>query len=277
LSQSQVRSSSSSRIKVTVAVSLTTVAVAVSVVTVAVSTLFVTVDVSVVGICIGVGATGAGSPGAQGAAGAPGAHGPSGVGGPGPSGAQGAPGVGTVNSGALDFVAYYTGPTSLSAASGTNNVKIGGVLYANTTAAVLRSVTPSYTDGGRVFISGTTPTAVAAGDIWIDTAGTSGYTQSLTSSGYTKLPNGLLIQWGNISDSATSERSSSFSFPIAFYDTPYSVTVTPRISSASNFNDLYTQVISTTSSGATVYYQSSGGDRQIAGYYFIAMGPGQAV
>jgi hypothetical protein len=64
-------------------------------------------------------------------------------------------------------------------------------------APILRHVTAGFTSGGQVFVTGSTPTASAAGDIWIDTAGTTGYTQSLSSSGYTRLPNGLIFQWGS--------------------------------------------------------------------------------
>jgi hypothetical protein len=131
------------------------------------------------------------------------------AGGPGGPGPQGPPGVGIVTSGAVDFAAYYSGTTTLSAASGSGSVKVGGPFYINNTAAALRSVSSGYLDGGRVFISGTTPTATAAGDIWIDTSGTSGYTQSLTSSGYTRLPNGLIFQWGAASVSSGTSTSVS--------------------------------------------------------------------
>jgi hypothetical protein len=151
------------------------------------------------------------------------------VGGPGP---QGPPGVGTVNSGAVDYVAYYSATTTLAAASGTNNVKIGGVLYANTTAAVLRSVTPSYTDGGRVFIGDSAPTATATGDIWLDTTSSYGYNQSLSTNGWAQLPNGLIIQWGQYRGQVSVPTAVTLTFPVTFSAAAYSIATTSFFPSA---------------------------------------------
>jgi hypothetical protein len=122
----------------------------------------------------------AGPQGAQGLQGAQGATGPQGS--PGINGAQGATGAqGAAGS-------SITGPQGPQGAQGSAS---GAV------APILRHVTAGFTSGGQVFVTGSTPTASAAGDIWIDTAGTTGYTQSLSSSGYTRLPNGLIFQWGS--------------------------------------------------------------------------------
>jgi hypothetical protein len=122
----------------------------------------------------------AGPQGAQGLQGAQGATGPQGS--PGINGAQGATGAqGAAGS-------SITGPQGPQGAQGSAS---GAV------APILRHVTSGFTSGGQVFVTGSTPTASAAGDIWIDTAGTTGYTQSLSSSGYTRLPNGLIFQWGS--------------------------------------------------------------------------------
>ena len=68
----------------------------------------------------------------------------------------------------------------------------------------------NYTVGGRVAIKSTAPTAadfpggaVLAGDIWFDPSGSTGYTQSLSSgalgtSGWTQLPNGIIMNWGYV-------------------------------------------------------------------------------
>jgi hypothetical protein len=128
----------------------------------------------------GAASTVAGPQGAQGFQGAQGATGPQGS--PGINGAQGATGAqGAAGS-------SITGPQGPQGAQGSAS---GAV------APILRHVTSGFTSGGQVFVTGSTPTASAAGDIWIDTAGTTGYTQSLSSSGYTRLPNGLIFQWGS--------------------------------------------------------------------------------
>jgi hypothetical protein len=81
-------------------------------------------------------------------------------------------------------------------------------------APILRHVTAGFTSGGQVFVTGSTPTASAAGDIWIDTAGTTGYTQSLSSNGWTRLPNGVILQWGTVT--VTPNTTGSGSFPTSF-------------------------------------------------------------
>lgn len=82
-------------------------------------------------------------------------------------------------------------------------------------AAVLRNVSSGYTSGGQVFVSSTTPTASAAGDIWLDISGTEGFTQSLSSSGWTKLPNGLILQWMTVTHSVANGTQSN-SLPMTF-------------------------------------------------------------
>lgn len=51
----------------------------------------------------------------------------------------------------------------------------------------------------------------------------SGANQSLASSGYQKLPSGLIIQWGTVSTNAT---GTSHSFPITFPSAVYALTAT---------------------------------------------------
>ena len=84
----------------------------------------------------------------------------------------------------------------------------------------LHNVSSGYTDGGKVFVTGTTPTASAAGDFWFDTSGTAGYTQALSSSGYTKLPNGFMMVWStstSIAQDGTASQTFPYSFPTACF------------------------------------------------------------
>lgn len=55
---------------------------------------------------------------------------------------------------------------------------------------------------------------------------TTNFTNSLTSNGYQKLPNGLIIQWGTASFSAG---SASITFPITFPNALFSITGCPEI------------------------------------------------
>ena len=117
-----------------------------------------------------------------------------------------------------------------------------------------------------MFISGTTPTATAAGDIWIDTSGTSGYTQSLSASGYTKLPNGVILQWGTVN--ASPNQNASGTFPIAF--TAVARAVMNGVGDTTEFGQA--------SKGPTIYATSTtgftyhNGDQSTTTGFWLAMG-----
>lgn len=108
------------------------------------------------------------------------------------------------------------------ATSGTATLAVGagtGISVSSTAVSVtsptLRNVSSGYTSGGQVFITGTAPTASAAGDIWLDTTGLDGYTQALSTSGYTKLPNGFMMVWAT-STSIGQDSSVTQTFPYSF-------------------------------------------------------------
>jgi hypothetical protein len=132
----------------------------------------------------------------------------------------------------------------------------------------LRHVTAGFTGGGQVFVTGSTPTASAAGDIWIDTAGTSGYTQSLSSNGWTKLPNGVILQWGTVS--AAANQNNSGTFPTSFTSVARAVMNGVGSSDTSNFGQV--------SKGPTIYATSTtgfsyhNGDESTATGFWLAMG-----
>jgi hypothetical protein len=187
-----------------------------------------------------------GAIGAQGPQGATGAQGPSGLNGAqGATGAQGAAG------------ASITGAQGPQGAQGSAS---GAV------APILRHVTAGFTSGGQVFVTGSTPTASAAGDIWIDTAGTTGYTQSLSSNGWTKLPNGAIIQWGTVT--VTPNTTGSGTFPTSF------TTVGRAVMNGVGDTSVFGQA----SKGATIFSVSTtgfswfNGDETSHTGYWLAMG-----
>lgn len=185
-----------------------------------------------------------GAQGLQGAQGATGAQGPSGL-----NGAQGATGA----QGAA-------GSTGAQGPQGAQGSASGAV------APILRHVTAGFTSGGQVFVTGSTPTASAAGDIWIDTAGTTGYTQSLSSNGWTKLPNGAIIQWGTVT--VTPNTTGSGTFPTSF--TSVGRAVMNGVGDLSTFGQA--------SKGATIYSVSTtgfswfNGDENSHTGFWLAMG-----
>jgi hypothetical protein len=115
-------------------------------------------------------------------------------------------------------------------------------------------------------VTGSTPTASAAGDIWIDTSGTTGYTQSLASNGWTRLPNGVILQWGTVF--ATPNQNASASFNVAFTAVARAV--------INGVGD--TGVFGQASKGITIYQVSTTGftyhfgDDSFATGFWIAMG-----
>ena len=133
------------------------------------------------------------------------------------------------------------------------------------TGPVFRHITAGYVSG-NVSVSATAPTSPAQGDIWIDTAGTSGYTQSLSASGYTKLPNGVILQWGTVS--ASPNQNASGTFPIAF--TAVARAVMNGVGDTGSFGQ--------TSKGVTIYATSTTGftyhfgDENSATGFWLAMG-----
>lgn len=94
-------------------------------------------------------------------------------------------------------------------------------------APVLRNVSSGYTSGGQVFVSATAPTGSNAGDVWFDTAGVDGYTQALSTSGYTKLPNGFMMVWG-VSTSISQDASVTVTLPYSFPTACLQVVITGR-------------------------------------------------
>lgn len=97
------------------------------------------------------------------------------------------------------------------------------------------------------------------------------FIQSFGTNGYTKLPNGFIMQWGQV-PYGSGEGSSYVTFPISFPSGCLSLTATIVNSTYDNENDFWYQIIYLSSSGATLYRNSSDGDgRSVYGYY-IAIG-----
>ena len=186
--------------------------------------------------------------GPQGSAGAQGATGPQG-----PQGITGAQGP-------ASSVAGPQGSTGPQGPQGPQGSASGAV------APILRHVTAGFTSGGQVFVTGTQPTASAAGDIWIDTAGTTGYTQSKAANGWTTLPNGVILQWGTVS--APSNQNSSGTFPTTFLQVARAV-----MNGVGDTNEF-----GQASKGPTIYATSTtgftyhNGDQNTTTGFWLAMG-----
>lgn len=94
------------------------------------------------------------------------------------------------------------------------------------------------------------------------------------SSGYQKLPGGMIMQWGKVRKQISDEQSEPITFPIPFPEAVVSVTGIPFISTANNFRDLWLQLAGEpTLTGAIFYTQSSTANSQsIQGFDWVAFG-----
>ena len=101
-------------------------------------------------------------------------------------------------------------------------IQVNGVdsLTVNSSGAVTASTNPA---------TGLRSTALATMQKFADEFGS-----SLASSGYQKLPSGLIIQWGTLSGS-TNVSAGSFNYPIAFPSAIYSVVGTMTNQSTGTF------------------------------------------
>lgn len=126
------------------------------------------------------------------------------------------------------------------------------------------------TSGGGVFSgpfgSGTTTLTIAVGATveivadgakWHCYAG-SGGAASLTSSGYQKLPSGLIIQWG-VTGTFSAEGGQSVTFPIAFPNAIFAASATPDLPAASSSQDAIAQVYAKSTTGMGIYMQYPSG------------------
>lgn len=150
----------------------------------------------------------------------------------------------------------------------------------------LYHVTSGFTSGGRVVVKNTTPTAadfpntsLQAGDIWFDPSAGTGYTQLAAQNGWTKLPNGVLIQWGRATPGTNLGEGfrGPFNFNTNFNGTPWTVVATPYLNNSQGGADVWLQVItsSITSSQFSVYYQrATSPSYGLDGFTWVAVGPG---
>lgn len=159
--------------------------------------------------------------------------------------------------------------TSVTINNGTG-ITGGGTAQSFTLAVtdpVLRNVTPGYTGGGKVNVGTTAPGGSPnAGDIWFDTSGGTGYTQFNSPTGWSKLPNGLIIQWGTIAVSQDQDLTTSF--PTAFSPGSFSRVV---ISGGVVDNDYQENVVTVISSDTTSFRTYNAANVSYTGYW-IAVG-----
>lgn len=157
---------------------------------------------------------------------------------------------------------------------------IGGDVYWSNPGSVTSVANGAGLVGGPITTSGTL--SVKAGtNIVVDSNGVSvsanvvtinQFTQSLSSSGYTILPNGLIIQWGT-TGYLGGEGDVTVSFPITFPHACLNAVATMRSPTANNTNnDIWGKIYNFTTSTISINYGASSGGNQGWGSYWMAIG-----
>ena len=103
--------------------------------------------------------------------------------------------------------------------------------------------------------------------------GTSGLSYGGTKFGWTKLPNGLIIQWGNDETYHPGEGGVTVTFPVSF---PTMVLTVMAVDKGQGYgdagDDMWVQVPYIYNSGCTVFYQSPSSGNNGYGYRWVAFG-----
>ena len=103
--------------------------------------------------------------------------------------------------------------------------------------------------------------------------GTSGLTYGGTHYGWTQLPNGLIIQWGNDETYHSGEGGVTVTFPITFPNMVLTVMAVDKGQGYGNAgDDMWVQVPYIYNSGCTVFYQAPSSGNAGYGYRWIAFG-----
>lgn len=154
---------------------------------------------------------------------------------------------------AESFVGNLTGTSTYAGAlSSARNIKLSGVV------------------SGSVLFKGDN-------DVVINTTFTEGKQNSFlkSSTGYTEIGNGLILQWGSVDyDSAPGEKQDSCTFPIAFPNNCLQAVTTRIMSVHSSAGDVSANVISRSSTGLVVSLQTFNNNyiADSRGWTYIAIG-----
>jgi hypothetical protein len=148
----------------------------------------------------------------------------------------------------------------------------GGELTLNGTAILMHSTIPGVNSGNPVCVL----MECAGGAQQISPGTASGHGVNLSqfasspgATGYLKLPNGLIIQWGPAISSGTSATNASATFPIAFPNACLWASACVQGSTAGNYTS---QVTSYTKTGALMSCQLNGVYQNAINVYWIAIG-----
>lgn len=128
-----------------------------------------------------------------------------------------------------------TGDTNVNIRANTTGANVFIANSTQVTATVNTVISSNLTVSSNLYVTGTLlPTTLTLG------------TPSISTSGHSRLPNGLLLQWGTVTGVTSS--AGTITFPTAFAVNPYSITVQPTVAT----NDTMMAVTAVSTTTATV-------------------------
>lgn len=149
------------------------------------------------------------------------------------------------------FIANSTAIRANTAVTVANTLSVTGQTTLNTVAT-------GASFAGNTTLANVVATTVTTTNAVISSNSLTFGTSSIATSGYSRLPNGLLLQWGTTASIATA--GTTVNFPVAFAAAPYSVVLT-AISAAATMRVNATTTTSFTanaSAASTAYYMAIG-------------------
>ena len=149
------------------------------------------------------------------------------------------------------FIANSSGIRANAAFTVANTLDVTGVTTLNTVAN-------GTSFSGNTTFANVVATTITSTNATITSNTLNFGTSSIATSGYSRLPNGLLLQWGTTASIATS--GTTVTFPVAFQAAPYSVVLSSLSATASfRVNTTTTTSFTANSSAAsTAYYMAIG-------------------
>ncbi len=143
-----------------------------------------------------------------------------------------------------------------------------GVTAASTgTGGVVLSASPTLTGTPL-----STTAASATNTTQIATTAFAYGTLSNAASGYTKLANGLIIQWKTESGTGTHGPSYSYTFPLTFPTAVYSIAATVQQGVSTGTTQLILPITALSTTGFTIQYGTQNGASYTYSYRYIAIG-----
>ena len=154
------------------------------------------------------------------------------------------------NTSANVFIANSTAIRANAAMTVSNTLTVTSPLTANVLTVTTVNSNVNFT-GALTFSANVTAAGINAASITLGTP-------SIATSGFTRLPNGLLMQWGTTGSILTT--GTTITFPTAFAANPYSVVFTPISAQATvrATSVTTTSVTANSSATTTAYYMAIG-------------------